>query len=73
MLITLAMGCCPGKEREKEGKKEGKMKSISIDTDALVMEVRMMMMIFSPVCGRGCHPKSARAREAMVTERKNAS
>ncbi len=42
------------------------MKSISIDTDALVV----VMMIFSPVCGRGCHPKGAGVREAVVTERK---
>ena len=44
------------------------MKSISIDTDALMMEV--VMMIFDPVYGCGCHPKSERAREVVVTEKK---
>ena len=49
----------PGKER-----KERKMKSTSIDTGALVVEV-MMVMIFSPECGRGCHPMGARKREGV--------
>ncbi len=41
------------------------MKSTSIDTGALVVVVMMMMvmMIFSPECGRGCHPMGARKRE----------
>ena len=45
------------------------MKSISIDTDALVMMMMMMMMIFSPVCGRGRHLKGARVREVVVTKK----
>ncbi len=60
MLVTLAMGCCPEKERKK-----GKMKSTSIDTGALVVVMMMVVvvMIFSPECGRGCHPMGARKRE----------
>ena len=40
------------------------MKSTSIDTGALVV---VMMMIFSPECGRVCHPKEAKESEAMVS------
>ncbi len=58
MLITLAMGCC----RERKGKKERKKKNTSIGTGALVV-----VMIFSPECGRVCHPKEAKESEAMVS------
>ena len=66
MLITLAMGCC--RERKR---KERKMKSTSIDTGALVVMMMMVMMIFGPVCGRGCHPMGATVKGAVVTARKN--
>ncbi len=46
------------------------MKNTSIDTGVLVVSMMMRVMFFSPVCGRRCHLKGARLREAMVTERK---
>ncbi len=43
------------------------MKNTSIDTGVLVMMMMVVMMIFSPECGRGCHPMGARMREARVS------
>ena len=59
------MGCCPGRKG-----KEGKVKSTSIDTGALVVIMMMTVMIFSPVCECGCHPRETKEREAIETGRK---
>ncbi len=51
------------KRKERKRRKERKMKNTSIDTGVLVMVMGVMMgMIFSPECGRGCHPMGARVR-----------
>ena len=46
------------------------MKSTGIDTGAHVVIMMMTVMIFSPVCECGCHPREAKEREAIETGRK---
>ena len=46
------------------------MKSTGIDTGAHVVIMMMAVMIFSPVCECGCHPREAKEREAIETGRK---
>ncbi len=41
------------------------MKNTSIDTGALMVVMMKMVMISSPECRRGCHPKGARVREGI--------
>ncbi len=67
MLITLAMGCCPGRKGRKKERRKRKVKSTSIGTGAHVV---MVMMIFNPKRARVPSEEQVRGKPVKLQEKK---